>query len=302
MPPTSSPEYSQWSTFYSDMARDAFKTNKSRRVYDEVRFRVIDNNSESWLINHNLYPDGSQSCWLRAILRKHRKSFSYLEHIIVLEALLADSWKIADVLKEVISISKKIQPRTNFADCHNKYSIDEIEVRRNQWASLIKRYGVKGARSLGNEAIYSWLYRNDHDWLMEANKQFRIKKSFTKNRVNWRNRDLRIIKKLVKIHSDSLKQDECPRRSINWYILRMLHSSTIAKNIDKLPLTKSFLQRNCESVSDYQIRRIDKAIKKLKEKDSILLKWRVFRMAGLSEERLQERAKKYLERIFKEDG
>jgi len=49
-----------------------------------------------------------------------------------------------------------------------------------------------------------------------------------------------------------------------------------------------------ESTAQYQIRRIQNAIKQLENDNNSKIRWRVLRSAGLSEERLTEEAAHYL--------
>ncbi|MEK5773471.1 hypothetical protein VXE29_23365, partial [Acinetobacter variabilis] len=57
-----------------------------------------------WLQQHHLDELKSETSWLKAIFRKHRKSFSYLEHIIVLETFFPKGWTWATIQSEVHQI------------------------------------------------------------------------------------------------------------------------------------------------------------------------------------------------------
>lgn len=58
--------------------------------YEKVRQLVIEYWGESFLAYYQLADLDSENCWLKNILRKHRKAFSYLEHLIVLKALVPE--------------------------------------------------------------------------------------------------------------------------------------------------------------------------------------------------------------------
>ena len=60
----------------------------------------------------------------------------------------------------------------------------------------------------------------------------------------------------------------------------------IEKNLRSMPLTRLFFQRYCEDITDYQIRRLALAARYLVQSESSLRRWRLLRLAGLSDERL----------------
>ena len=57
--------------------------------------------SVNFLKQYRLDDLESETGWLQNIFRKHRKSFSYLEHIIAIEALLNSEWTFADILNRL---------------------------------------------------------------------------------------------------------------------------------------------------------------------------------------------------------
>jgi len=63
-----------------------------------------------------------------------------------------------------------------------------------------------------------------------------------------------------------------------------------------MPLTGLFFKRFCEDISDYQIRRITKALSCLETED--IHRWRLLRNAGLSDERLTNDARVLLHKMM----
>ena len=57
----------------------------------------------------------------------------------------------------------------------------------------------------------------------------------------------------------------------------------LEKHLDKLPMTKAYLNKKTESTKDFQIRRLQWAIQELKEDGQVLSLWRVYRKAGIRE-------------------
>lgn len=83
----------------------------------------------------------------------------------------------------------------------------------------------------------------------------------------------------------------------NWYLSQIELPKSIETNLDKLPLCRQFFAGNCESVTEHQIRRITKVIAQLNVPLAGLRRWKVLRMAGLSEERLKSGSNEFLTKI-----
>ena len=187
--------FEQWTIYYKRLA-DQNNCGKGCYVkYEDIALRVIQCWSNEWLIENNVGVDDNQSCWLRSIFRKHRKSFSYLEHIIVLHTFLPQGWNINQVLNEVsqIAVESKIK-------VVKEKVIDEakrIKYQQN-WTRLVKQYGVLSARKKAKGgAIYAWLYRNDKPWLLAFNKKYKGFHKTINQRVCWPKRDKQVVKQLL---------------------------------------------------------------------------------------------------------
>ncbi|MFX7844672.1 TnsD family Tn7-like transposition protein, partial [Acinetobacter baumannii] len=80
LPPTISPTFHQWSQFYQRTAkRLGFNRGFKHIDHSKIHVAVIKTWGLKWLQQHHLDELKSETCWLRALFRKHRKSFSYLE-------------------------------------------------------------------------------------------------------------------------------------------------------------------------------------------------------------------------------
>lgn len=297
-PAAKSAKLEQWTAYYKRLA-DRYDCGKGRYVkYDDIAERVTRYWSKQWLATNGISVDDNQSCWLRGIFRKHRKSFSYLEHIVVLQAFLLDDWNINDVLKEVnqILVDSKVESARE-----RLVGIDDavrLEYQQN-WAALVKHHGVKPARQQNEGgAIYAWLYRNDKEWLLAFNKGYRVYQKPINKRVNWVLRDRQTVRQLLKLHKTFAGQMNQPQMTQNWYISQMQSSSTIAKNLDKMPLCRLFFDRYVEKTTEYQIRRIQRVVAQLNV-PTALKRWQVLRFAGLSEERLKEGTKVFLAETYR---
>ncbi|WP_432734477.1 TnsD family Tn7-like transposition protein [Maridesulfovibrio sp. FT414] len=295
--PVKSPSFDQWGLFYKRLAGEKDCAKGKKVLHDLVSEKVIARWTNQWLAKRSLLPStNSNSCWLKSIFRKHRKSFSYLEHIVVLEALLGSRWDFQSVLSNVSSLKPK-----SVVSCPVDLSEDnpsqEILDMRRSWAAFLKEFGVKKARLSGGAAIYAWLYRNDRAWLMKINGQHRRSPRPENNRVNWEKRDQDVLTTLKEVHQWALNNMEGPRRSRNWYLDQLGPKATVEANLHKLPLTVKFFENNCESVSDYQIRRIAVAIRSLEADCEPKRRWKILRLAGLSDERIRAEAELYLKEV-----
>lgn len=281
-PPSSSPTFSQWSIFYYQLANRAGCSKVKHVKHEPIHEMIISRWSENWLRQHGLELNSVSGDWLRAIFRKHRKSFSYLEHIVVLDSFLPESWNITTVLDEVQRISTSVC--SSYPLPLDDNSAEPTE-HRAQWQKLLESHGVKQARLL-NQALYAWLYRHDRYWLLEFNRQYYQTHIRAKRRVDWAKRDRMLCRQLFHILEQHELELDSPRRSRNWFLSKLSSSAMIEKNLHLMPLTSLFFQRYCEDIADYQIRRLAIAATFLAQNGYSLCRWRLLRLAGLSDERL----------------
>lgn len=294
MTPATSASFAQWSQFYSQLARQAGLKLGHNVQHEGIKERVLGRWPVSWLNQHGLMMSDNQPCWLRTIFRKHRKSFSYLEHIVVLESFLPEQWSIDEVLAEVVTMPESSSSLSAIITPPCNVSASVRSVYRKNWLEMVKQHSAKLARKNGGGAIYSWLYRHDREWLITTNRQFQLSSARNIERVNWHVRDLSITRQLINIRKEHQLHLDAPRGSRNWYLSKIGQTSSIEKNLYKLPMASLFFQKYCESVTDYQIRRITLATSFLRSSGTIPHHWRILRKAGLSEERITSLAKNYL--------
>lgn len=295
--PGRSPSFEQWSAFYRSLASDFNYTRGNNIQFEAIKERFASHWTAEWLKKHELMYSDKQTCWLRSIFRKHRKSFSYLEHIAVLDAFLTTGWHIGDVLKDVMSFPVNSQQMESVVS--REANANEImQAKRELWETYLKRYGVKKSRYCGGGGLYAWLYRHDRDWLLLVNSHYRKRLEMKNDRVDWNKRDRYVVKQFFALKRIAAERIALPRLSKNWYLSQVRKSSTIAKNMDRLPLVRLFLARYSEDIAAYQIRRILRAIEYLKASSIVIKRWRVLRLAGLSDEKLTEKAALFLKKAI----
>lgn len=291
-----SPTFEQWTTFYHGLALSHGCIKGSKHV-DHLRIleKVKDRWSVEFLEANNLHRLNSETGWLRGIFRKHRKSFSHLEHIVAIESLLEQEWFFEEILVQVKSQTTTLPSKITQAKNTVKPNSEIVEANRNLWMELIKEnQSIKEARKV-NQALYIWLYRNDKTWFMDTNKnyhQHHIPKGFT---VDWQKRDIELVRFLIKTNDQVCFDLTLPRKSKKWWMNQTYSVSTIEKTLDKLPLVSAFLNRYSEDVSDYQIRRMSHVLLNSILNNEALQRWEILRLARLSDERITSDSGRFLE-------
>ncbi len=292
-----SPSYEQWTMFYNELARrNNCIRGENQIAFDQILEKISLRWSEKFLQQYHLDDLASETSWLRHIFRKHRKSFSYLEHIITIEAFLNTDWSFTDIFTQVKSFQKATTQQNNqikFQDTN--FEITRAE-NREKWVGLVQEHGVKPARHL-QAALYAWLYRNDKDWLLQTNQNFHQKFIPQGTKIDWQKRDLFYVKQLIQLNNTLIWDLDSPRRSMKWWFKQTSTSNTLEKNLHKLPLIQLFLERYSENISCYQIRRLTKVFIDIKINKQSIPQWRILRKAGLSEERMTSETKRFLEYI-----
>jgi len=294
---TKSPTFDQWGVFYRNLAIDSNCTRGEHIQFDAIKGKISSRWSVEFLNRNGLSLSDNQSCWLRTIFRKHRKSFSYLEHVAVLDAFLPNGWNIADVLEEVVRLSAPPSKGKGLFSNEARLKVSSQE-KRDLWERYLKKFGVKQGRCKGGGGLYAWLYKYDRDWLLWVNGRYQKHIDVKNTRVDWGERDLYVVNELNIIKQNALQRSDAPRASKNWYLFQVSKTSTIAKNMGKLPLVRLFLAKNVEDTATYQVRRILRAFLSLKEDGSLVRGWKLLRLAGLSEGRLTKKAKRFLKKTI----
>ena len=298
LPAQRSSSFAQWTGYYRSLACGfGFSRGNAQIDHQAVREKVLQVWPATWLTRYNLMPngsDGNDADWLRSIFRKHRKSFSYLQHIVVNQALLSDDWEIRKVIEEVCHY-----PEDN---CQSKIPGNTAKNQRyvpdqQAWLDLIVDNSPKQARQ-NSPALYARLYRNHRDWLLEINHRHADTRSGGRiPRVDWDRRDRETLLTLRQLAIFLSANAHGPRRSRAYYLKMLGNPSTVEKNLRRMPLSTAFLSADVESVAQHQIRRLQNAYDELQNQFDSPPRWRLLRSAKLSEERLTESARIYLEEL-----
>lgn len=250
LPPMRTPTFEQWTLFYQKLARDNVCTKGKNINHNSIMQKIDFSNFPSCL---SMNAD-KENYWLKAIFRKHRKSFSYLQHLIVWNAFLPELG-----VRQILDIACKVKPvaNTDLGTCQATVNYDERSLKRRLWTQLIENSGAKTARySLNGQACYAWLYRHDKQWLMIINRRYRVGSKIVNKRVDWGVRD-RVLSRSLLAFINSLDTHIIgPRRSKQFLLSQLPNWRSISKNLNHLRRLRHLLNTYQETIQEYQIRRI----------------------------------------------
>lgn len=292
--PAVSPRFEQWSTHYRALAqRYGCIRGQSQVDHAAISEAVSATWSSQFLRQYGLGMDGqADNHWLQTIFRKHRKSFSYLQHIIVHEALLPELWSINEVIDRVRDLP--VQPMAIMPEGIKVGASLDLTQDQLDWIKILDEWPPKTARAV-KPALYARLYRHNRLWLKQANRDHpRAGTVKRKPRIDWPQRDLNYLKKLREIFRFLRVNTSGPRQSQTFLLKRLGKCSTLEKKLHRLPRTRRLLERYSESVAQYQVRRLQNAWQALQHNFERPPRWRLLRCAGLSEIRLTNTAWDYL--------
>lgn len=187
---------------------------------------------------------------------------------------------------DIKTVKKKLVPDESI---RGKIITDnKTEEYRANWIELIQSYSEKSITEIRtfNPKIYTWLYRNDKEWLRSNYPE--TKKSNTgnfKKRVDWDQRDQETVREMELIVKEILSEtNKLIRVTANEISRRLGMLSSLRKNLDKMPNTKKVLNESVESIEQFQIRRIKYVISSMRKTSSNIKEWQVIRAVGLKRE------------------
>ncbi|MFB6469511.1 TnsD family transposase [Cytobacillus sp. Hz8] len=161
---------------------------------------------------------------------------------------------------------------------------------REEWLDLQEQYPERSKTELRkvNSGLYTWLYRNDREWLNSSSpKKKQI--PMVNNRVDWDKRDEEILEVVKVVVEEILNSNDKPERiTISGVGKKIGKLSLLEKHLSKLPRTNEYLLQNTDSVRDFQIRRIKWAIGECEMQGCDLQWWRVAKIAGIRDEWTEE--------------
>jgi hypothetical protein len=228
--------------------------------------------------------------WLCSIVRKHRKSFHPIRHIMFtlmlntsLQSFYERELQVTRNEEKLVVISPKVE-----SEIMNK--------KKKEWMKLIglnPECSVTELRKI-NPALYTWLYRNDVEWLRINSPK--IKKRVRKSNIDWAERDEILSREINAIinswgNYEKYKVIKITNSSI---AKRTKRKHLVDKKLDRLPKSSNLLRRKIETNEQFRKRRIDRVISDLIKRNDKLSFWIVVKMAGIRKEYLTEKMKEYI--------
>lgn len=179
--------------------------------------------------------------------------------------------------------NEKITCNLKFKNIDNAGAKAIRDEYRRLWLQLIENNSDKSKTELRkiNNRVYTWLYRNDKKWFDKHTIKM-AKRCKIVNRVDWEKRDKDILTEVISTVETLLNNEGKPERvTISRVGKKIGRLSLLEKHLDKLPLTKTYLQNHIENVENFQKRRIKWAINGLEKEGEEVKEWKVLRKAGI---------------------
>lgn len=169
-------------------------------------------------------------------------------------------------------------------DGNTKVEVSEpvLSIDQKKWLGLKKENPDMSVKQLRteNKALYMRLYRANREWLRMNSP--RLNQLSNKERIDWNKRDKEILDEVVYAINELLNKDQKPIRITLSKVGTLIgRKALLEKKLYKLPETKLYLEKHLESVSDFQIRRIEYVLNIMETQGEILPEWKIIRKAGL---------------------
>lgn len=154
---------------------------------------------------------------------------------------------------------------------------------RKEWRKMKMsnpNFSRSGLRYL-NESIYSWLYKNDKDWLNENCPEIRSKQ--IKRKFNdWEELDNKIASRVEELSAELKSLPGRPVFVSKTIVSRRLKTNGMLKSFKLIPKTVKALKICCETYEEYTTRRIDWGIKQCIKDNRFVNQWDFMRLTGIS--------------------
>lgn len=179
---------------------------------------------------------------------------------------------------------------TKFAPVNDTKEVDDKAQNRQDWLELQKQYPEATKTELRNlsPALYARLYRCDRAWLNNNSPSLQKPPVSVNKRVDWGKRDQEVKILVEKAVQEILQKDKPERVTLRKVGVMTGLKALLEHKLDKLPLTKTYLQETVESVEMFQDRRIRWAIAVLEQQGEEVKAWKIMLIAGLRNNCLQK--------------
>lgn len=195
--------------------------------------------------------------WVERLARRPKNSQAPLRHILFFRFLGLDA-------KQTILRALHATPlaaKSGSLVHQNKIQILSTRLRdaqRAAWLSALKNQTSEPLRTT-HDSLYSWLWRNDRDWLVAHRPPRRIRSA---PRVDWPARDLQLTSQIDEIAA-KLRAQTNPfvRITKNRVVSETDKAAWFARPNPNLPKAFAAVARVSETPEDFAIRRISSAVR-----------------------------------------
>ncbi|MDC3424331.1 TnsD family Tn7-like transposition protein [Aquibacillus sp. 3ASR75-11] len=204
---------------------------------------------------------------------------SYLLHVEKLSYYAAAKHLKVDIGTVKKYAGLKAKTLSNYSE-----PTDLLERKQDQWLQLCKDSPNLTTSKLRKQepALYAWLYRHDKQWLHKYSPKTRRNQT-TNTRVDWRERDRELLRDIEVIVRKLLGASKPIRLTIGRIGKEVRLLPLLEQHLDKLSLTRRYLQDVTETTEQFQIRRVKWAVKELLHQHQEVVDWRIRRLAGLKD-------------------
>jgi len=289
-------EFAQWTEFYREFVSTHKFVDGKRIDHAAVYDCIINFWGQKWLAVSGILPTSEETTWLKALLRKHRKSFSFAEHIVAILGISKGTVSISEAIESASTVATKIK-LSNQKSIFVPDNRAELTEDQANWKDLVQKEPPKQARSQ-KPALYARLYRKHRSWLLYINMHYCAEKKVVRNRINWVQRDQQFARVLYRTCCKLSEDLDAPYLSKTFLIHQLQYRSTIEKNLCQLPRCAKLLELYSESTSEYQARRLARACITTIQNHKSIKRWSLLREAGLSDERMTKPVSELLREIL----
>lgn len=292
--------FNRWTLFYRNLAAELGLVKKSRVSHQEIH-RLL---RKTWAgtVFEDQFQFSENNYWLTNLFRKHRKSFHPLRHLLVTTALVPEL-SVTKLLEKVRRFPESLLVSSQSSK--NVTARKEVGEYRSSWVDMLKRYpsaGVKELRSIEcGGAIYSWLYRNDKNWLM-SNRPRRKVNAQSHYVVNYDDWDAKNVEHLESVYEGMANARSRPRLTRSRFIKELPRSNSVEKHLSDLPKTSQWITSHEESVEDHQLCRLRIAYEQIKSNHLEVKRWRLLRVANIREELVTPKIETEIEALEQRTG
>lgn len=301
-----------------------FATKSSYIKQSELADKFVNFYGEKLLKNLNcLFDKNCTNNWLAKISRNSKNIIQPLKNILLinfvcdsLEDFFNKEFKYN--LKELslkmncntmteyakkLSVNDKTNSKIINKDNNKRTLMYKVDYRK-EMLSFIKQNPDLCKTEIRNSISkqYSWLYKNDKEWLME-NLPDNIPRTEVNyknvNRVDWNERDEKIYSAIKAEYEKMIDFEKSVRITKTQLGKRIDCVKLIRYDLNKLSKTDKLLEEICEDIEAFQKRRIKFAAKQLHDKQGNFKRWELIRDASIKKD-VEANLYTYIEEIINE--